>query len=75
LERILAVLVLTRRVNEKIVLPGLNITIQVVAVQAGKVRLGIEAPAEVSIMREELCGHPAKAPCGRRPPETQLTVS
>jgi carbon storage regulator len=69
------VLVLARRVHEKVALPGLNITIQVVAVQPGKVRLGIEAPAEVSIMREELCGCPAKAPCGRQPLETQLTVS
>ncbi len=35
-------LVLTRHTREKIVVPGLNVTIQVVAAQAGKVRLGIE---------------------------------
>jgi carbon storage regulator CsrA len=75
LERSLAVLVLTRRVHEQIVLPRLNITIRVVAFQPGKVRLGIEAPADVSIMREELCGPAAKAPCRRGPPETQLAAS
>ena len=68
-------LVLTRRVQEKVVFPGLNITIQVVAVQPGKVRLGIQAPDDVLIVREELCGRPAQAPSGRQPPETPLSVS
>lgn len=48
-------LVLSRRINEKIVLPGLKVTIQVVALEGGRVRLGIEAPATVAILREELC--------------------
>ncbi len=47
-------LVLSRRVHEKIVIPGLDITIQVVAVRPGVVRLGIEAPPDVSIVRAEL---------------------
>jgi carbon storage regulator CsrA len=36
------------------VIPGLNVTIQVVDVQKGRVRLGIQAPADVVILREEL---------------------
>jgi carbon storage regulator CsrA len=48
------VLVLTRRPHEKIVLPGLGVTIQVVSMKGGTVRIGIEAPPEVQVMREEL---------------------
>jgi carbon storage regulator CsrA len=47
-------LVLSRRATEKIVLPELGITIEVVAVERGKVRLGIEAPPEVTILRAEV---------------------
>ena len=47
-------LVLSRRLNEKLVLPGLNITVQVVAVRNGVVRIGIEAPPQVQVLREEL---------------------
>ena len=49
-------LVLSRRLREKIVLPGLHITVQVLAVKRGVVRLGIEAPADVPVLREELLG-------------------
>ena len=47
-------LVLSRRLNEKIVLPGLNLTIQVVAIKPGVVRIGIQAPPDIPIMRDEL---------------------
>jgi carbon storage regulator CsrA len=47
-------LVLTRRPNEKIVLPSINTTVQVVSVKGSRVRLSIEAPPEVSILRAEL---------------------
>jgi carbon storage regulator len=46
-------LVLTRKLNERIVV-GDNITITVVGIRGNHVRLGIEAPPEVSILREEL---------------------
>jgi carbon storage regulator len=55
-----AVLVLTRRPQEKILLPGLGITIEVIAIQPGVVRLGIDAPAEVTILREELAARSAQ---------------
>jgi carbon storage regulator CsrA len=47
-------LVLSRRVNEKIVFPGIDVTVQVVAVKPGVVRLGIEAPPHVAVLREEV---------------------
>jgi carbon storage regulator CsrA len=47
-------LVLSRRVKEKLVLPDLGVTIQVVAIKSGTVRLGIEAPPDVSVLREEV---------------------
>jgi carbon storage regulator CsrA len=47
-------LVLSRRTDEKVVFPTINTTIQVVAVKAGLVRLGIEAPADVPVFREEV---------------------
>jgi carbon storage regulator CsrA len=48
------VLVLSRRTSERIVLPDLNITVTVVSVTGGVVRLGIEAPPDVQVLREEL---------------------
>jgi carbon storage regulator CsrA len=57
-------LVLSRHLQERIVLPGLGITVQVVAISPGVVRLGIEAPPLVDIVREELLGRFA-APANR----------
>ncbi|MEW4487894.1 carbon storage regulator CsrA [Thalassoglobus sp. JC818] len=46
-------LVLSRKQDEKIII-GDSITLMVVSIQGDKVRLGIEAPKEVSIHREEV---------------------
>jgi carbon storage regulator len=46
-------LVLSRKQDEKIII-GDSITLMVVAIQGDKVRLGIEAPKDVSIHREEV---------------------
>ena len=46
-------LVLSRRKNERILI-GENISVQVVSVQGNTVRLGLEAPDNVKIVREEL---------------------
>jgi carbon storage regulator len=56
------VLVLSRRLHESIVLPGLSVTIRVVAVNGDRVRLGIEAPKDIPVMREELLQDQSKAP-------------
>ena len=46
-------LVLSRKVGESIVINN-NLVVTVVAVERGKVRLGIEAPKDVSINRKEV---------------------
>jgi carbon storage regulator len=46
-------LVLTRKLGEKIYI-GDNIVLTVVDIKGGKIRLGIDAPAEVPILRAEL---------------------
>ncbi len=46
-------LVLTRKTGEGISI-GNGIKIRVVEIKAGQVRLGIEAPAEFRILREEI---------------------
>jgi carbon storage regulator len=47
------VLVLTRRSEESIVIGG-NIVVTVLGVEGEKVKLGIEAPRDVQILRQEL---------------------
>ena len=46
-------LVLTRRVNERIVI-GDDVTVTVLEVRGDQVRLGIEAPRDVKVFREEV---------------------
>ena len=46
-------LVLARKRNETIVVAG-NIRVTVVSIRGDKVRLGIEAPKDISIDREEI---------------------
>ena len=74
-------LVLTRKPGEKVVI-GDNITLTVVEVQGNRVRIGIDAPDQVRILRGELAGWPEEpaacagpadpaCPCGAeevRPP-------
>jgi carbon storage regulator CsrA len=47
-------LVLSRRLNQKIVFPSIQTTVQVVAVKQAVVRLGIDAPEEIAVFRQEL---------------------
>lgn len=46
-------LVLTRRINERIVI-GDDVTVTVLEVRGDQVRLGIEAPRDVKVFREEV---------------------
>src|SRR5262245_43450881 len=48
------VLVLSRKTGERIVVPECGVAVTVVAVTGNKIRLGIEAPAGVPILRSEL---------------------
>ncbi len=53
-------LVLSRKLGEKIYISD-NICITVVDIDRGKIRLGIEAPRDVPIFRQELLGTPKEA--------------
>ncbi len=51
--RLHTMLVLTRRINESIII-GNNITITVLSIQGNQVRIGIEAPRNIDVHREEI---------------------
>jgi carbon storage regulator CsrA len=62
-------LVLSRRANERILFPELNISVQVLTTRSGQVRPGIEAPADISVVRKGVGNrndtvqcHPAQGP-------------
>jgi carbon storage regulator len=50
----MGMLVLNRKRGQRIVIHSCSVTITIVAVEGGGVRLGMEAPAEVAVLREEL---------------------
>ncbi len=64
-------LVLSRRLNQKILFPTINTSVQVVSVKPGVIRLGIEAPPEVLVLREEIAGD-RKAPAPAAPDRLRL---
>ena len=69
-------LVLTRKLMEKLYI-GDDICVTVVRLEGGQVRLGIEAPRDVAVVRAELVAeHPAShLPSRRYPPRTRRASS
>ena len=53
-------LVLSRRSNESIVING-NITVTVLEIRGDHVRIGIDAPREITVHREEIHAELARA--------------
>lgn len=68
-------LVLSRKLNEKIVING-NITVTVVKIDRNQVRIGIEAPGDVPVYREELLTGDVHAdrPDSSRPRRSEVMV-
>jgi carbon storage regulator len=62
-------LVLSRKTGERIAISG-SIVVSVVEVKRGTVRLGIEAPPDVRIVRHELLG---RRPRQAGPPQAAAT--
>ncbi|GAC1499845.1 MAG: hypothetical protein NVS1B14_03500 [Vulcanimicrobiaceae bacterium] len=52
-------LILTRKVNEAIEI-GENVTVVVIAIEGDQVRLGIDAPREVAVQRDNVRSVPKK---------------
>ena len=46
-------LILTRRVGEKLII-GENVTVTVLGVRGNQIRIGIDAPRDVTVNREEI---------------------
>ena len=54
-------LVLTRKAGERIVIDN-SIVVEVLEIQGNRVRIGIQAPEGITILRQELLTGKAKAP-------------
>ncbi len=55
-------LVLSRRARQNIVFPGINTTVEVLALKGGAVRLGITAPPNLAVHRGEVLARQPDAP-------------
>lgn len=49
-----AMLVLSRQKNQRINFPGLGISVEILDVKGSRVRVGVEAPIEVRVLRDEI---------------------
>ena len=67
-------LVLSRRVGQGIVISG-NIFVLVLGLERGRVKIGISAPTEVTIMREELLAGPGRDQPGKADEQGKRTPS
>lgn len=48
-------LVLSRRQGQKILFPALGISLELLRISGTTVRVGVDAPADVAVLREEVC--------------------
>jgi carbon storage regulator len=59
-------LILTRKIDQAIIIQG-NITVMVLGVERDRVKLGIAAPSDVTVLREELVQGAQEPPTELRP--------
>jgi carbon storage regulator len=57
-------LILTRRINESLVI-GDDVTVTILGVKGNQVRIGVDAPRDVSVHREELAQKDDETPASR----------
>lgn len=55
-------LVLSRAPSEKILFPNLGITLEILRIRGNRVRVGVQAPPHVAVLRHELADEPGLAP-------------
>ena len=56
----LIMLVISRTVGEKFLIPGLEMEIVIIAIQGAKARIGFSAPASVIVRRQEISVAPKR---------------
>ncbi|WP_373650762.1 response regulator [Schlesneria sp. DSM 10557] len=66
-------LVLSRRPGQRVVFPGLGITIDVLRSAGSVVRLGIEAPNDVKVLREEVLDNSSDSASRSPAPTSKMT--
>lgn len=74
IEKERGMLVLSRKRGEKIVLPQLGIELMVVEISGDRVRLGVAAPSDIAVYREEIWERILKEQeTGQAPPKGRHT--
>jgi carbon storage regulator len=57
-------LVLSRKIGERVLVPHCELVVTILAVQGKTVRIGISAPAETAVYREEVWQQLGQQTCG-----------
>jgi carbon storage regulator len=66
-------LVVSRKIGERIVVPHFELSVTVVGIHGNTVRLGIRAPAEIGVYREELWRRAGPEATPHDPPSSPIT--
>jgi carbon storage regulator len=64
-------LVLSRKAGERLVVPRLQVAVTVLAIKGKAVRLGISAPADLAVYREEVWAQLNQQPSARKAKSTR----
>jgi carbon storage regulator len=67
-------LILTRRIDQGIVISG-NIIVKVLGVERDRVKIGIQAPADIPVLRQELLEREDYRGAADQPAEAQYCLS